>query len=318
MDQTPSETAGLFPRRVGERLAEARRAKGLELADVAARTRIPLRALEAIERSDLKALPAATYSVGFVRTYATAIGLDPVVIARDFRSELGQIPAPHVTQPFEPADPARVPPRSLVIVALIIAVLIAAAYATWRTGLFSGTDADDRARMAAGIDGQTTPAPAAPVPPAPARPAGGAVTLTAIEPVWLRVYEGDGTQRYIEKQMAAGETFTVPSTARDPQILTGRPQALRVTVGTTVIPPLGAAERTIADVSLKPDALLARLTPAAAAPAPSAPAGTAAPRRPAVSVPGTPAAAPADQPSAAITPVDTPVAPPPPTGDPAQ
>ena len=50
---------------------------------------------------------------------------------------------------------------------------------------------------------------------------------------------------------------------------TGRPNALRVTVGNTEIPALGPAERTISDVSLAPADLLARLGPATGAPAPT-------------------------------------------------
>ena len=91
------------------------------------------------------------------------------------------------------------------------------------------------------------------------------MVITATEPVWLRIYEGNGGTRYLERVMKPGETFAVPVTAKDPQILTGRPQAIRVAVGTTAIPSLGTPERTIADVSLRPEALLAR----AAAPVPA-------------------------------------------------
>ncbi len=72
--------------------------------------------------------------------------------------------------------------------------------------------------------------------------------------------------------MQPGDTFQVPATARDPQILTGRPQAIRVTVGSTVIPPLGTPERTISDVSLRAESLLARTTTALPATPPLAPA----------------------------------------------
>jgi hypothetical protein len=55
-------------------------------------------------------------------------------------------------------------------------------------------------------------------------------------------------------------------------IRTGRPNALRVTVGNREIPPLGPPERTIGDVSLLPADLIARSqgTQADAAPAQSA------------------------------------------------
>ena len=63
-------------KRVGERLRETRQAKGLEIDQVAAETRIPLRHLESIEAGDFAALPSRTYAIGFTRTYARLLGLD--------------------------------------------------------------------------------------------------------------------------------------------------------------------------------------------------------------------------------------------------
>src|SRR3546814_8118622 len=83
------------------------------------------------------------------------------------------------------------------------------------------------------------------MPPAP--PAGN-VVLTATDTVWLRIYDGND-KRLFEKEMAAGETYTVPADAQNPQILTGRPQALRVTIGGKEVAPLGPADRTITDRS---------------------------------------------------------------------
>src|SRR3546814_8106485 len=77
------------------------------------------------------------------------------------------------------------------------------------------------------------------MPPAP--PAGN-VVLTATDTVWLRIYDGND-KRLFEKEMAAGETYTVPADAQNPQILTGRPQALRVTIGGKEVAPLGPADR---------------------------------------------------------------------------
>lgn len=269
MNQVDEPNRTFLPARVGDRLREGREAQGRTLEDIAAITRIPLRHLRLIEAGEHEDLPATPYSVGFVRTYAQSLGLDAAQLAQDFRAELSRTPQPRAPEPFEPADPKRVPSRLLAIIALVIALIIGGGYAIVRSGSLSGDDAETRARLAAGtLPGAATPTPATPPPPtaaaAPAAP--GPVVLTATEPVWLRVYEGNGGERYLEKVLQSGETFTVPATAKDPQILTGRPQAVRVTVGTTVIPPLGTPERTIADVSLKADALLAR---AQAAPAPS-------------------------------------------------
>ena len=92
---------------IGERLQQAREAKGLSLDDVASQTRIPIRHLQHIEREEWDALPAVTYCVGFVRSYAGAVGLDGAELGRELREKLGgmrtRTPTPEY---YEPADPA--------------------------------------------------------------------------------------------------------------------------------------------------------------------------------------------------------------------
>jgi cytoskeleton protein RodZ len=248
---------------VGEQLKAAREAKGLSLDDVATQTRIPIRHLQHIERGEWDALPAVTYSVGFARSYANAVGLDGNAIGQQVREQLGgaREPAPAAAY-YEAADPARVPPKSLAIVAGVIALLLVAGYGVWRSMAVDGADQDV---AAAGIETQLPPT--GPVPPPPAAvpaavPATGQVVLTATDDVWLRVYEADG-KRLHEATLKAGESYEVPGTAQRPQIITGRPDALRVTVGGVEVAPLGPPERTIADVSLLPADLAAR-APAAA------------------------------------------------------
>jgi hypothetical protein len=261
-----------------------------------------------IEAGNHGALPAIPYSAGFVKTYAQTLGLDGAELARDFRAEVGRVEqVRHMPEPFQPADPARMPSRVLAFVALGVAVLLAVGYMVWR----GGSHPDERASLAAG----TAPAPAAPVasvvasqPVAPAQPlavppASAVVAVTAVQPVWVKIYDKDGPALF-QGEMVAGQRFEVPSNAVDPMIWTGRPQALQATVGTTVIPPLGRADQTIRDMSIKREALLARLTPPPAAPAPKPPSAT----TPAPAVqpdasaspplpPAAPAVAPADPPA---------------------
>ena len=54
------ELFGAQPRPPGERLRQARVAQGLTIADIAARTRVPTRHLEAIETGDYSGLPSPT------------------------------------------------------------------------------------------------------------------------------------------------------------------------------------------------------------------------------------------------------------------
>ncbi len=253
---------------VGERLRTAREARGLSLEDVVSRTRIPTRHLEAIERGEWDSLPATTYTVGFARSYANVVGLNGSEIAAELRAVLNARQGAEV-QPsyYQPADPARMPPKLLVITVLVIIALLAGGYLIWRNMAFAGAE-----------DGAVTaPEPAAPASPDVATPAqpvaaptpaatGGPVVLTAREEVWLRIYEAGG-QRLFEGILKPAERYEVPATAHAPLILTGRPDALLVTVGSTEIPALGPAQRTIADVSLAPRDLLARVGTGAPVPA---------------------------------------------------
>ena len=72
---------------------------------------------------------------------ATAVGLDGPAIANELRDEIGgprrRAPAPEY---YEPADPARVPPKSLVITVIVIAVLLIGAYVLWRNTLGADTE----------------------------------------------------------------------------------------------------------------------------------------------------------------------------------
>src|SRR4051812_21561307 len=74
---------------VGQRLREAREASGLSLEDIATQTRIPTRHLESLEAGDFSRLPAPTYSIGFAKNYAAAVGLDRAEIGDQLRSEMG-------------------------------------------------------------------------------------------------------------------------------------------------------------------------------------------------------------------------------------
>lgn len=259
---------------VGERLRLAREAKGMSLDDVAGRTRIPIRHLQNIENEEWDALPAVTYAIGFSRNYANALGLDGAEIAGQLRNQIGGGQRRTAAADYyEPADPARVPPRSLALVAALLAALLIGGYLIWRSTL-------EEEQAAAPVAGETTqPAPATPAaPPRPAPQAvqGRQVTLTALGEVWLRVSEGEDGPTLFMGSLNSGQTYAVPATATRPVIRTGRPQMLRASAGTTDLGLLGSEERTIDNVSLLPQDLAARAraAPPAAAPAPDAPLST--------------------------------------------
>jgi len=269
MVESEQPDGGLFPLRVGDRLRAAREAARFDLNDIGTRTRIPIRHLEAIERGEFGTLPSPTYAIGFVKSYARALDLNEVEYARDVRAELGRSePVGRDTQFTELTDPARVPSRLLAITALIIMIVAVVGYFAWRNQYF-GETAPAPTQAATPVAGAPVGDPAAPAAAPPAAPTTGQVTLTAITPVWLRITDSNGGKLF-EKEMAAGERFDVPQGAADPRILTGRPDALKVTIDGRDVAPLGPPERTVADLQISAAALGAR--PPAAAPVAGTPA----------------------------------------------
>lgn len=257
---------------VGDRLRLAREDKGMTIAQVAAETRIPQRQLELIEAGDFDALPARTYAVGFSRSYARLVGLDEKQVASEVRSELSASdPADrHRAATFEPGDPARVPSRGLAIFSALAAILLIVGGVVFYQTFFSPAAgpgsivAEEQAAQASTQQRQARNA--RPATGETAVPATGPVVFTALEDgVWVKFYDASGTQ-LMQKEMAKGERYTVPADAEGPQVWTGRPYALAITVGGRQVPKLSEKDEVLKDVSVTPEALLARgrETPAAA------------------------------------------------------
>jgi len=74
----------------GLELRQAREGLGLSLRDIAARTKISVAALEALERSDFSRLPGGIFGRAFVRSYALEIGVDPETTVATFIALLEQ------------------------------------------------------------------------------------------------------------------------------------------------------------------------------------------------------------------------------------
>ena len=262
-ESEPEDTAGASSsyQRVGLQLQAARLAADLDLNDIATRTRVPIRQLEAIERSDYSQLPSMTYAIGFARSYARAVGADERAIAADLRAELGRHPIGEVEPvPYEPVDPARLPSRLLAWTVAILGVLMVGGYMIWRNIALSAPVDVPAAAAPAVTRTATSAAPSANAPSA----ASGPVVLTATAPVWLRIYD-KSDKVLLEKVLQTGETYTVPATADTPMVRTGRADTIKVTVAGREVAPLGPAETTVRDVGISAAALAARAAVAPAA-----------------------------------------------------
>jgi cytoskeleton protein RodZ len=114
--------------RAGADLRAARDRLGWSIEDVSAALRIRLPHLEALEEGRIDLLPGNAYAVGFLRTYARTLGLDPEEIARRFKAE-----ASEVNRRTELVFPAPMPQRGVPAGAVILlgVVLAIGAYAGW-------------------------------------------------------------------------------------------------------------------------------------------------------------------------------------------
>lgn len=252
-DEQAPDQASLFPKTPGERLRDAREAMGLNLTDIANRTRVPIRHLEAIEEGRFDTMPSPTYAIGFAKTYARAVGLDEREIADELRNSPRLPVSPAVEyETFELDDPKRLPSGGLAMVAGAAAVLLLIAMAVWfGSTLFRGSG-EPEATATPLVIPTDTPTPT----PTPTPQTGGQVTLTATDEVWLRVYDGTGKTLF-ERTLKAGDRYDVPADADNPMINVGRPDKLQVTLNGAAMPPLGDGRVAIKNVGVSAAAIRA-------------------------------------------------------------
>lgn len=111
---------------LGQALKAVRHDKGLTLQEVAEITRVRRAYLEAVEETRLDELPSRPFTIGYIRAYASALGLDPEAATERFRME-----EPVLDEPLR--APIGVPDEKDPRVAafLIGALVIVAAIVMW-------------------------------------------------------------------------------------------------------------------------------------------------------------------------------------------
>ncbi|KAB7708112.1 DUF4115 domain-containing protein [Bacillus aerolatus] len=135
---------------LGNRLREAREAKGLSLADVQEITKIQKRYLSGIEEGNYEMMPGKFYIRAFIKQYAEAVGLDHEQLFEEYKSEIpssyeDEIPQRatkvekvRTTVPAEPSQFLEYLPKILVT-----AFVIGAIFLVWF--LIPKSDSNDKA-----------------------------------------------------------------------------------------------------------------------------------------------------------------------------
>lgn len=130
LDQTPEATPEAAPEEpsdnsLGASLRAARLASGLSMAELSTKTRVHPRFLTALEQGEYAVLPSRIFSMGYVRAYAGALGLDELNAVERFKQEY-----PDAAVPLQPPTGAALQqmrqnsPKILGVIGVFLAVVI--------------------------------------------------------------------------------------------------------------------------------------------------------------------------------------------------
>jgi cytoskeletal protein RodZ len=193
---------------IGDSLAEARRQAGLTVTQVGQQTRIRESIIRGIEADDFSGCGGDFYARGHIRSIATAIGLPPEPLIREYDAEHGAPGAMRAADVFEPSTPIKIrerrsPSLSLIVVVVLLAIIGFSAYhlvSSHRTNT-----AATLPRVSASAAPTPTPKPS----PSPsATPSDVVIHLTANEACWVQLRNNnDGTQIYMGT-IPAGSSMT--------------------------------------------------------------------------------------------------------------
>lgn len=112
---------------IGNTLREARTRQGLSIHDAEEATKIRTRYLQALEEEDFEVIPGSTFVMGFMRTYASYLGLDEDMLVEEYRNRYdpGFLDAHRLPTARVRPRSARLPTsRSNYVVVAILALII--------------------------------------------------------------------------------------------------------------------------------------------------------------------------------------------------
>jgi hypothetical protein len=232
---------------IGKRLAEARAALGVELAEVEQRLKIRSLYLRAMEEEHWDSLPGAAYARGFLRTYADYLGLDGAALAREYAEQQEpQTPEPGVerVRQIQTRDQptlafsatGRTRRRLRVIGAILVAAILGILLVLGLTDRGSDEASEPAAKTNAPDAGGRAPTTEAPA----AAPQRVSLRLTATGTVWVCLVDDDGEPVIEGVTLSAGDKEG-PFRARAFEVTFGNGQVEMEANGDAVTVPPAAA-----------------------------------------------------------------------------
>jgi hypothetical protein len=237
-----SLTDKTLPDHFGTRLRLRRERFGMSVSDVSATTNLRIDYIEAIERLDEAALPAIGYSLGFVRTYAKALGMDGNVAVKEYKADIAMTKVPLRDAPHVIFTRQLRLPRGFVSALTVASVAL-------MVGLWYGTQSEAIAAPSTTI---VTALPLrADLQAAEPILLDGLFTLRTTAPSWIKVSDASGTT-LISRIFVTGETWQGPADGGY-RVSVRDAGAVELYDGAKLIGTLGAAGEPIDGLTLSHD-----------------------------------------------------------------
>jgi cytoskeletal protein RodZ len=235
----------------GLELKQARESLGVSLRDIATRTKISVRALEALERNDFSRLPGGIFGRAFVRAYALEVGVDPDATVASFvelleRSEAEAAARGAVRPEITDDDREFLARQHRAVIALrvgvIAVVVLVAAVVVWQVRAFMHRRAVGAAAVAT-APASSPAVPAAAPAPTPVETAGDVpaadrllVELDVSGDCWMSI-SVDGKSP-LAQLFRAGDHQRIEA-EREISLDVGNAGAVRMTINGKTAKPLG-------------------------------------------------------------------------------
>ena len=244
----------------GQMLQAAREVKQWSFSDTEEITKISVRYIQALEEENYDVLPGATYTKGYLRTYAKQLGLDPDEIVGLYKASAMPEPEPVLEVPTSVAkvSPLWVRPLLLASMAVLAIVLVIAIIYSQSRNKLAAQPYSPAALPSAPQAEAVTPAPSDPAvatPPAvvDAPQEGLTAQLAFTQDCWIQ-FAIDG-QPSTQEVFKAGTTKELKGTSKIELVKIGNAGGLTATLNGKALPSYKDGNKVVNNVVLTKDTL---------------------------------------------------------------
>ena len=246
----------------GENLRRERELRGISLEEIAATTKIKVGFLEAMEKDDLARLPGGIFARGFMRTYASYLGLDADQFIAEYQAAAQ--PKDYELSRLKSANRAAPPdkPRPPVLPFLVAAAMLIGGYSVFH---YSHRAADVRDTLPSAIPAPTSPPPVSPA--ANQGPANHQGSATNQGPAANQADVAPTTTTHPEARKRSGRAVPDNAAVADKKVNAAPTAALTAPRAAPTTAPAGQAPPTTEATEPSSDAATAEANPPGSAPA---------------------------------------------------